>query len=337
MRVLVTGGGGFLGRHICERLRKRGDQVRILTRKDYPDLAADGIECMRGDVRNEEQVDAACQDQDAVIHTAAVPGIWGPWRHFYSINTLGTERVVSSCLKLGITKLVHTSSPSVVFDGRPHVHADESLPYPPEHSFLCNYPRSKMLAERTVLAANSPRLATIALRPHLIWGPGDNHLLPRLISRARQGKLRRVGNGQNVVSMAYVENVAEAHLDALDALQPTSPCAGNAYFINEPDAIRLWDWVNQILERADLSPLKRSVSTTSAYRLGCLCEIVYRGLRLQSEPPMTRFLAQQLSQSHSYSIERAKQDFGYSPQICTDEGMRRVEPELRKWAGAVTE
>lgn len=332
MRVLVTGGGGFLGRHICDQLLARGDQVRILARNDYPELRSAGVECVQGDLRDPRRVLEACGDQMAVIHTAAVPGIWGAWKHYYEINTAGTSNVIDACLRLGIPKLVYTSSPSVVFDGRPHVDADESLPYPSEESYLCSYPRSKMLAERAVLGANCRQLATVALRPHLIWGPRDNHLLPRLIARARSGRLRRVGDGRNEVSMSYVENAAAAHLNALDRLKPDASCAGKAYFINEPEPVELWPWIDELLELAGLPRLNRSISARTATRLGAVCETVYRILKLPGEPPMTRFVAAQLSQSHSYSISRARSDLGYDPQISVAEGMRRIEPELKQWA-----
>ncbi|MCA9055423.1 MAG: NAD-dependent epimerase/dehydratase family protein [Planctomycetaceae bacterium] len=331
MRTLVTGGGGFLGRYIVEHLRARGDKVRVLARGDYPELRAIGVETVRGDLLNPATAAEACRDVEVVFHTAAIPGVWGPWERYYQTNTVGTEHVLAGCHEHGVRKLIYTSSPSVVFDGRPHVDADESLPYP--ETFLCHYPRSKSLAERTVLAANDPaNLLTVALRPHLIWGPRDNHLIPRLIARARSGRLRRVGDGTNLISMSYVENVAAAHLQAGDALSATSPAAGRAYFINEPQPVNLWDWINELLQRAGLAPAQRQLSAQTAERIGALCETVYRWLRLPGEPPMTRFLAMQLSQSHSYSVDAAVRDFGYRPLVSVDEGMRRLEPDLRKLA-----
>lgn len=176
-------------------------------------------------------------------------------------------------------------------------------------------------------------LATVSLRPHLIWGPRDNHLIPRLIQRARAGRLVQVGDGRNLVSMSYVENVAAAHLLAADQLSCDSPVGGQVYFINEPEAISLWDWVNQLLERAGLPPVRRKISAATARRLGKMCELVYAGLRLRGEPPMTRFVAAQLSQSHTYSIEKAQRDFGYVPVVDFEEGMQRLEPDLRSHAG----
>lgn len=328
MHALVTGGGGFLGLYLVEQLVARGDRVRVLCRSQYPRLAELGVECVPGDVRAAACVAAACQGVDAVFHVAAVSGIWGPWEHYYSINTRGTEHVIAGCQTHHVAKLIYTSSPSVIYGGPDHLNADESLPYPAR--YLCHYPKSKALAEQAVLAANgSQGLATVALRPHLIWGPRDNHLIPRLIQRARSGRLRRVGAGDNLISMSYVENAAAAHVQAADRLGLNSPAAGQAYFINEPQPVRMWDWINELLALAGLPPVRKTISPRAAYAVGAVCETVYRLLGLNSEPPMTRFLALQLSTSHSYSIEKARRDFGYEPQVTVTEGMRRLGEELR--------
>lgn len=330
MHTLVTGGGGFLGLYVVEQLVARGDRVRVLCRGNYPRLAELGVELIRGDIRNRQLVEQAVHGIESVFHVAAVPGIWGPWSRYYSINTLGTETLLWACRRGGVKRLIYTSSPSVVYDGQPHVGADESLPYP--ETFLCHYPHSKMLAERAVLAAGDDSLLTVALRPHLIWGPRDNHLVPRLVERARSGRLRQVGDGQNEISMAYVENAAAAHLQAADALQPGSPVCGQAYFINEPEPVNLWEWVNQLLALARLPPVTRRISASAARRIGAVCEGVYGTLGISREPPMTRFLAAQLSQSHSYRIDKAVRDFRYAPSITVDEGMRRIAGELSQLA-----
>lgn len=328
MLALVTGGGGFLGRYIVEQLVARGDQVRIFARGAYPELKTSNISIHQGDLRDSSQVTTAMQGVDAVFHVAAIPGIWGRWETYYNINTLGTRNVIHACQSAGVKRLIYTSSPSVVYDGQPHLNAEESLPYPAQ--FLCHYPHSKALAEQELLAANGRQgLKTVALRPHLIWGPRDNHLIPKLIQRARAGRLIRVGNGENLISMSYVENAAHAHLQAHDALLQHDRCAGRAYFINEPEPVRLWGWVNQILALGGLPPVKRSISPVFAQGIGRLCEAAYRVLRRESEPPMTRFLASQLSQSHTYSIQRAQTDFAFAPLVSFDEGMRRLTPEVQ--------
>ena len=327
MRVLVTGGGGFLGRYIVEQLTARGDQVRVFSRHRYAELDALGVESHTGDLQDQAAVAAACEGIETVFHAAALPGIWGPWRLFHGINTLGTQHVIDGCRRHGVGRLVFTSSPSVVYDGHDHLGTDESLPY--STKFLCHYPRSKALAEQAVLAANGQDgLATCALRPHLIWGPRDTQLIPRLIERAKRGQLRRVGDGKNLISMVYVENAARAHLQAADALSVTSQVAGQAYFINEPEPVNLWDWINTLLGRAGLPPITKSISAGTASTIGTVLEGVHSLFGIASEPRMTRFLASQLSRSHWYRVDKARRDFGFEPLVSVEEGLRRLEPEL---------
>lgn len=331
MKALVTGGGGFLGLYIVEQLCERGDEPRVFCRGHYPRLEELNVECVRGDVRDADAVAAACDGVDTVFHVAAVPGVWGPWDHYHSINTVGTENVIAGCLGSGVQKLVYTSSPSVIYDGQEHRNADESLPWP--DSYLCHYPHSKALAEQAVLAANGRNtLLTCALRPHLIWGPRDNHLIPRLIQRAKSGRLRRVGDGTNRVSMSYVENAAAAHLQAADAMSPDSPVGGQAYFINEPEPVELWPWIDELLGLGGLPPLRKSISARKAELIGGLLETIYRTLRIYAEPPMTRFVATQLSSSHYYDVSKAQRDFGYRSIVSVEEGMRRVQPLIERLA-----
>jgi nucleoside-diphosphate-sugar epimerase len=333
MKALVTGGAGFLGLYITEQLLARGDGVRVISRHGHPRLGELGVEWQEGDVRDPNSVERACRGVDIVFHVAAIPGIWGPWKHYYETNTLGTRHVLEACRKHQIARLIYTSSPSVIYDGADHLNVDENAPYPAH--YLCHYPHTKALAEREVLAANgSDGLATISLRPHLIWGPRDNQLIPRLIARARSGRLRRVGDGRNVISMSYVENVAAAHLQAADALRSDSPAAGNAYFINEPEPVNLWNWIDELLSLAGLPPVRKSISSKAACAVGGLFEKIYGGLRLSAEPPMTRFLAQQLSGSHTYQTGRAQRDFGYKPLVSVAEGMRRLAPDLKRLGAA---
>jgi nucleoside-diphosphate-sugar epimerase len=323
LKVLVTGGGGFLGRYIVEHLVDRGDAVRTLARGRYPELDALGVETFQGDIRSADAVQAACHDMDAVIHTAAVAGIWGPWEHYYGINTVGTHNVVAACQKQGVGRLVYCSSPSVTFDGGDQENIDETAPYP--QRWLCHYPHTKALAEQHVLAANGQGgLLTCALRPHLIWGPRDQHLIPRLLDRARRGRLVRVGDGKNLIDMVYVENAAAAHVQALDALKPGAAVCGRTYFISQGEPVNCWQWIDEILALAGLPPVRRAISFRTAWRLGAAMETVHRALRLQSEPRMTRFLAAQLARHHYFNIARAKNDFGYSPRISTTEGMQQL-------------
>jgi nucleoside-diphosphate-sugar epimerase len=324
MSVLVTGGGGFLGLYIVELLVQGGAQVRSFSRREHAALGELGVEQTLGDIRDAAAVSQACRGIELVIHTAAVAGIWGPWRHYYAVNTEGTCNVLAACRQHGVARLVYTSSPSVTFDGSDQCGVDETVPY--SQRWLCHYPHSKALAEQEVLAADCPgELRTCALRPHLIWGPRDEHLIPRLLDRARAGKLLRIGDGTNLIDMVYVENAASAHLQAAEALRSAeTPVGGRAYFISQGAPVNCWDWINEILDAAGIPPISRSIPLGVAWRLGGLMELGYRLTGRQSEPRMTRFLAAQLATSHYFDVTRARQDFGYTPQVSTAEGMGRL-------------
>lgn len=328
MKALVTGAGGFLGRYVVEQLRERGDWVRAFSRHRYEELDRLGAETVVGDLRDRDAVLRACHGMDVVFHAAAVAGLGGAWRHYFDINTVGTRHVVHGCLKGNVPRLVYTSSPSVTFDGSSQCGMDESAPYP--RRWLAHYPHSKALAEQAVLEANGTRgLLTCSLRPHLIWGPRDRHLIPRLLERARSGRLRRVGDGTNLIDMIYVENAAEAHLQAADALQPGSPVAGRAYFLSQGEPVRCWGWIDELLAMAGLPPVAKAISLQTAWRIGWLFECIWLALRLRSDPPMTRFLAAQLATSHYFDITAARRDFGYVPNISKEEGMRRMAASER--------
>lgn len=331
-RVLVTGGGGFLGSWIVRFLRERGDEVRVFSRGVYPNLAAIGAELVCGDITSRIEVINACRDCDTVFHVAALAGISCRWQPFYETNTLGTYNVIEGCLQNGVKKLIYTSSPSVTFDGMPQENVDESAPYP--RRWLAHYPHSKALAEEAVLAVNGEKLATCALRPHLIWGPGDQHLIPRLIDRARRGRLVRVGNKKNLIDTIYVENAARAHLQAADALaenstlEKNSPLknslGGKAYFLSQGEPVNCWEWIDELLALHNLPPVRRAISYRFAASVGYLLENYYAVFLPTKEPPMTRFLAAQLAMHHYFNISAAKRDFGYTAKISTAEGMKKL-------------
>jgi nucleoside-diphosphate-sugar epimerase len=323
LTALVTGAGGFLGQYIVEQLVARGDCVRALVRRKMPALEALGVMCVSGDVRELADLKHACRGVDVVFHTAAVAGIWGPWRHYYDTNVLGTKNVISACVHGGVRRLVFTSSPSVTFSGRDQCGVDESAPYPSR--WLAHYPHTKALAERLVLQANGQQhLLTCALRPHLIWGPRDQHLIPRLLDRARHRQLSQVGDGKNIIDAVYVENAAAAHLLAADALEPGSPVCGKPYFITNGEPVNCWQWINEILEQAGLAPVRRRVPLWVAYAAGAALEVTWNVLGRTDEPRLTRFLAAQLGTSHHFNIGAARRDFGYEPRVSMAEGMNKL-------------
>jgi nucleoside-diphosphate-sugar epimerase len=322
MKALVTGGGGFVGQAVVKMLVERGDEVGIIGRGAYPALSALGVAQFRGDIRDQDFLLKSCRGYDTIIHVAAKAGIWGKKNDYETVNVGGTENILKACRKNFIPSLVYTSTPSVVFNGHDIKGGDESLPL--ATSFLCHYAATKAKAERMVLAANSSRLKTCALRPHLIWGPGDPHLIPRLLDRGRRRMLRQVGDGDNLVDISYIDNVAHAHLLAADNLNSTASAAGNAYFISQGKPINLWSWINDLFQRFAIPSVQGKIRFRSAYRLGSLLESVYRFMNINAEPRMTRFLAEQLAKSHWFSIARAQNDLGYQPIISTEEGEQRL-------------
>lgn len=351
----MTGGGGFLGRAVVERLLARGVEVTSFARGAHPALAARGVRILRGDLGDAEAVSEAIRGQDIVFHVAAKAGVWGPRAEYERANVEGTEHVIAGVLRHGVRVLVHTSSPSVVFDGTSHRQAGPDLAYPTRH--LAVYSETKARAEQLVLAAHgSPlerrarganmataplataplataslataSLATVALRPHLVFGPGDPHLVPRLIERADRGQLRIVGDGENEVSLTYVDNAADAHLAAADALWSGGASAeqtgGRAFFVSNREPVRLWDWVNGLLTATGRAPITRRVPASVAYGAGAVLESLHRVLRRPGEPRMTRFVARQLSTSHTYDLAPFEDATGYRETVPMPEATART-------------
>ena len=328
MKILVTGGGGFLGGAILRQLAQAYPDAKrhTLQRSNHPELAAQGVVQHLGALSDEDVVDKAVADAEVVFHVAAKAGVWGSYESYHAPNVTGTENVLKACLKHGVRKLVYTSTPSVVHSGSSIEGADESIPYATH--FSTHYPKTKAIAEKMVLAANSKTLSTVALRPHLIWGPGDNHLVPRIIDRARRGRLRIVGDGKNLVDGVYIDNAARAHLNAADKLSPNAACAGKAYFITQGEPIETKALINGIVQAGGLPPVEKTISFKAAYRVGAVLEFVFRLFGIKKEPPMTRFVAEQLSTAHWYSIEAAKKELGYQPTISTSEGLTLLGASL---------
>ena len=334
--VLVTGGTGFLGRRLVERLLAQGRPVVVLGRTPAADLEQRGVRFVRASLDDAAAVSAACRGISTVFHVAAKVGVWGRYDDFFRANVLGTRSLLAGCREHGVTRFVHTSTPSVVFNGQNLAGADESLPL----TTACPspYPLTKAIAEREVLAAHSPSLSTVALRPHLIWGVGDPHLVPRILARARAGRLRIVGTGQNRMDMVHVENAVDAHLAAETAL--AAPChpigetravaaGGRAYFITNDEPVVLWDWINGLLCALGEPPITQCVSLGTASAVGALCEAAWRVLPLKGEPPMTRFIAAELAKDHWFSIAAARRDLGYAPRVSMAAGTAELVAALR--------
>jgi nucleoside-diphosphate-sugar epimerase len=324
MKVLVTGGAGFLGQALCKALQAEGHEVTSFQRTHSPALDAMGVRQVLGDLADGAAVLDAFTGQDAVFHNAAKAGAWGSEESYFSANVTGTRNVLAAMRVHGIGKLVYTSTPSVTHSGRTPVEGGNEANTPYGSGFKAPYPATKLVAEKEVLAANDTALATVALRPRLIWGPGDTQLLPRLVQRARAGRLRFIDGGHNRMDTTYIDNAAQAHVDAFNALKPGAACAGKAYFISNGEPRPVRDTVNDLLAAAGVPPVAGNLPYGVAYAAGGVLETVWRLFRIGGEPPMTRFLAEQLSTPHWYDISAARRDLGYVPRVSTAEGLARL-------------
>lgn len=353
--VFITGASGFIGGRIAERLLAAGRPVRVLARREMPALEKLGAQLVRGDLHDAAALRAGCAGTETVFHVAGRVGVWGPAADFFHVNVEGTRRVLAACRAAGVPRLVYTSSPSVVFNGGDLAGVDESAPLCT--TAPCAYPTSKAAAERLVAAANSRELATVSLRPHLVWGPGDRNVVPRVLTLARKGRLRIVGAGRNLVDCTHITNVVDAHLLAERALEQGSRAgpasgrpasdgnansdrsggeppegrgaAGNAYFITNGEPVVLWDWINELLRGVGVAEIERHVSLRAAYRAGAVLEALWRVLPLRGEPPMTRFVAKELATDHWFRIDAARRDLGYAPRVSMRQGTAELIAHYR--------
>ncbi len=322
MKALVTGGGGFIGAALLKQLLKNNYETASFSRGDYPELRRLGIEIIRGDLTDPEAVTKAFAGRDIVFHVAAKAGVWGAYQEFYRPNVLGTQNVVNACVLQRVKYLIFTSSASVIFDGKNIDGANETTPYPSRP--MSPYIKTKALAEQYVLKANCSSLKTLSLRPHLVWGPGDNHIIPGVIERSRTDKLRRIGEGKNLIDTIYIDNCVSAHLCAADTIKQNPDVAGKAFFITNGEPLPVWDFINHILEAACLPPVTKSISSKTALIAACLLELVYKILAIRNEPSLTRFLVHELCTSHWFDISAARKQLGYVPTISINKGFEQL-------------
>jgi nucleoside-diphosphate-sugar epimerase len=324
LKILVTGGGGFLGSAVCRQLSELGHQVIAFQRSPAQHLEPHGVLSVSGDITELDELITVARDCDAVIHTAGKAGVWGDPAEYHRINVQGTANVIKACRQNTLPVLVHTSSPSIVHSGGDIAGADESLPIA-DH-ITAPYPASKAEAERLVIGANSAELKTTALRPHLIWGPGDPHILPRLVSRVRGGSLALPGPDK-LVDTIFVENAALAHVKALEELAGAGRCAGKAYFVTNDEPLPQGEIIRRLLAAIGIEVKIRAVPVVLAKTAGAICEMAWSIFGLKSEPPVTRFSVEQLATAHWFDTRAAKRDFAYAPLISIQEGLQRLREQ----------
>ncbi len=332
MKALVTGGGGFLGGAIVNLLLSKGVSVRNFSRGAYPKLGKSGVECFRGDLNDREAAAVACRGCDTVFHVAAKVGMWGGYADFHETNVNGTANLLDAAKAAGVSRFIFTSSPSVVFAGGDVEGWNETAPYP--ERFDSYYARTKALAERLVLSFNSPLFPTVALRPHLVWGPGHDHLISAIVAKGRAGKVRRIGAFNKLIDTTYIDDAASAHWLAAEKLSPEAACAGKAYFISQGDPRPNWDIINMILAAAGTGPAVEEIPYGPARAAAAALETVWRLAGLKSEPPLTRFVVQQLTTAHWFDISAARRDLGYAPGTTIEQGMKKLEEWFRSGAPA---
>lgn len=324
MRMLVTGGSGFVGSALCRRLHALGHDVIALARRPSPMLAAAGIRTVIHDLAApaaDSSLAGIFTGVGCVFHTAAHVKMWGPKGAFRAGNIVATDHVIAACREAGVPRLVFTSSPSVVATPAGLRGVDESQPYPAH--FEAFYPETKAAAEQAVLAAHSAALRTIALRPHLIFGPGDTNLVPTILTRARAGRLVQVGDGSNLVDLTFIDDCVEAHGLAAAALDERPSAGGRAYFISQGTPVPLWGWIARVLELHSVAPVRRKISARLARVLATVAETTWRAGRFKSDPPLTRFLAEEMATDHYFDLSAARRELGYAPSLTVWEATER--------------
>lgn len=324
-RFIITGGSGFLGKAIGRKLVDGGADVISIARGDYPELKELGIKSVRADISKDTNIlGQYFQGAKAVFHTAAKVDMWGPYEDFFKTNVLGSRQILKLCQKNGVSRLIFTSSPSVIANGHDLNGVNEDYPYPEHYDAF--YPMTKAQAEQEILEANGKEgVYTCALRPHLIWGPGDTNLLPTILNRAKAGRLLQVGNGENLVDLSYIEDCVSAHLLAMERLDANSEVAGKPFFISQDEPVKMWDWINEVLKRNQLPSLNRKVSRRLARIIAIVSEAAAK-LSLTKEPLLTRFLVDEMATNHYFDISRAKTLLNYQPRFSISEAMEKTFP-----------
>jgi len=322
MRVLVTGGSSLIGAGVAAALLARGDEVVVQQRGRSETLGRLGVRQELGDIRDLDVVLAAAAGCDAIVHLAAKVGVVGDWEDYRSINVDGTRNVMNAAQRRGVGRLVHVSSPSVAHGGEPIVGGGADEPVLGRRRAW--YPESKAKAEIAALAAAGDELGVVAIRPHLVWGPGDTQLVGRIVERAATGRLALVGGGRALVDTTYIDNAVDSLVAALDAVEPGARCSGRAYVVSNGEPRMIRELVEGICRAAGVPFEPRTVSLRVGRSLGAVVERAWPLLRRDDEPPLTQFLAEQLGTAHWFDPRPARDDLGWTPAVSIDEGLARL-------------
>ncbi len=323
MRVLVTGASSMIGAGVARSLSERGDSVVCLQRRSSGALdGLDDVTQRLGDIRDAEVVRSVAAGCDAIVHVAAKVGVVGVWEDYRAVNVGGTEHVVAAALEHDIDRIVHVSSPSVAHGGEPIIGGGADAPV--FGRTRAWYAESKAMAEYVALAMASDRLGVVAVRPHLVWGPGDTQLVGRIVERAAAGRLALVGGGRALVDTTYIDNAVDALVAALDAVGPGAACSGRAYVVSNGEPRMIRELVEGICRAAGVPFAPRDVSLRVGRAGGALIERMWPMLRRDDEPPLTQFVAEQLGTAHWFDPRPARDDLGWSPRVSIDDGLTRL-------------
>ena len=317
----MTGTGSLLLGGLASELLRRGDEVVCLQRRPAAFMGHQNAHEVLADICDADAVALAAKGCDAIIHGAARVGVVGSQKEFYDTNVLGTENILRAAEQQSISRLVFVSTPSVAHTGASLVGAPAGqAEIGRSRSY---YAESKAIAERTVLNARNSQLAVVAIRPHLVWGPGDTQLVGRIVERAKSGRLAVVGTGNALVDSTYIDNAISAHIAALDALHIGSACDGKAYVVSNGEPRTVNELMRSMCESAGVPFEPRHLSLTLGIRLGSLVERLWP-LMQSSEPPITRFIAEQLGTAHWFDQRVVHNDLKWAPSVTLDEGFKQL-------------
>jgi nucleoside-diphosphate-sugar epimerase len=326
VNVLVTGGSSLIGAGVATALVARGDDV-VVQQRSRSDLLDAQVRQELGDIRDPDVIAAAAEGCDAIVHLAAKVGVVGDWEEYRSINVDGTNNVLAAGRQHGVGRVVHVSSPSVAHGGEPIIGGGADAPVLGRSRAW--YPESKALAEIAAMEAASDELGVVAIRPHLVWGPGDTQLVGRIVDRAASGRLALVGGGRALVDTTYIDNAVSALVAALDAVEPGARCSGRAYVVSNGEPRMIRELVEGICRAAGVPFEPKAVSLRVGRSLGAVVERAWPLLRRTDEPPLTQFLAEQLGTAHWFDPRPVEQDLGWAPSVSIDDGLARLAASFR--------
>lgn len=316
MRVLVTGASGLLGRAVARELLAGGHEVRCFQRR--PSGVAGASDSL-GSVTAPDAVARAVSEQDAIVHLAAKVSLAGDPAEFDLVNVGGTRNLLEAARAAGVGRFVYVSSPSVAHSGTSIV-GDDALPADPA-SARGDYARTKAEAELLALAADSDGFRVVAVRPHLVWGPGDTQLVERVVERARRGRLPLLDSGAALIDTIYIDNAATGIAAALARVDSVH---GRSYVLTNGEPRPVAELLAGICGAAGVESPRWRVPASVARTAGSLIEAVWQVKPGVDEPPMTRFLAEQLSTAHWFDQRRTRADLEWTPAVSLDEGFRRL-------------